>query len=192
MLGLGFPQLILILAGLLFMAAGIYGLAPSLVTAWPGGSRGRDNRPQTAQERKAERARRHAEEAKQRSQTPVAAAQKTQTHMVERAPAEAAKPALQEASTANQGAPSALDATFFTPKTKVTALPATPSPAQSSTPATPDSDAAEPVVVDQEVVDELFAEMFSLRATVADLVGEVHQLRSEQRPRRFVIEEVQV
>ena len=68
-------------------------------------------------------------------------------------------------------------------------------PSAPSAPAAPalasEAEAAkDDVVMDQELVEELFAEMFSLRATVADLVGEVHELRSSQRPRRFVIEEV--
>lgn len=53
----------------------------------------------------------------------------------------------------------------------------------------------EPIIVsglDQEVVDELFAELFALRNSVSTLTHEVRELRTEQKARRFILREVTV
>ena len=265
MLGLGLPQIILILAGFCFMLAGIYGLAPSLVTSLGGGFAGQRQRfqsksPARPDANQTRRALQHAETARQKvelakltqtaPEAPVSATvktavaieaapvTKTESFFVPKAtkatePAAAAKPAAHTkaettskpaaavnaavvakaaavevkampvvqtkplvveakaaqttpataAISANTAPAKAEPAVFFEPKQGKVAAPAAN--------AVPAGDADEAVVIDQELVDELFAEMFSLRSTVADLVGEVHQMRAAQRPRRFVIEEVQ-
>lgn len=288
MLGLGFPQLILILAGICFMLAGIYGLAPSLVTAM---FSGRGASPQlkqpstqlTKKQQKAERARQHAEKAKadaaakaekvraeaaaraEREQAEaearaereraeaVARAERERAEAAaktEREQAEAAARAEQERIEATRRAeqerveseknkieaereqaaaaaavampvrvatfapltaplksgqtkPLAPEATFVPPAAPVRladVLLPRPEPealAEQAAPVEPSRpDESSPSAVntisssDTELVEELFAEMFALRSTVADLVGEVHQLRDEQKPRRFVIEEL--
>jgi len=247
MLGLGFPQLILILAGLSFMAAGIYGLAPSLVTAWGSGPAAKlQQRTGTTRDRK---------QAQQVAATvrpveapamdvivatppsapakpsilqskPVEAKPFAPVAKLEVKPIQAAKPVQVQVSTAKPvaKAPTTTTATpnsnaFFAPKSvapavqpvaaakpavapaqQVAAAPVAKTPVSAAVPAkateavvqsaTPVIKETPAVAQDPELVEELFAEMFSLRATVADLVGEVHQLRSEHRPRRFVIEEV--
>ncbi len=258
MLGLGFPQLILILAGVCFTVAGVYGLAPSLVTSMFGG-RGGASTPakpqagsqQTRKQQKAERARQQAEQAKaeaaaaraerdrleavrkaeqakvdaekqrleaemQQAEAEVRAAREAaeaatrQAEMEARAARLAAEAAKKQAEEEARAAHEAIEA----PKNAAEAAAEKPAPskpvlepAATFTPAagslrlvdivtayqqplTSLEMPAETAAMDQELVDELFAEMFALRSTVADLVGEVHQLRSEQKPRRFVIEEV--
>jgi hypothetical protein len=227
MLGLGFPQLILILAGICFMVAGIYGLAPSLVTTMFGGRGSGSPSPQgtgsqqSRQQEKAERARQHAEQAKAQAeakaererleairkaeQVRVNAEKKRLESEKRQLEAEQAKAAAEAkaareaagvarreaevmASKAKAPEKAALHpAATFTPAAGSLTLADIVAPVQQAT----TTAALEPTSgMDQELVDELFAEMFALRSTVADLVGEVHQLRTEQKPRRFVIEEV--
>ncbi len=257
MLGLGFPQLILILAGICFMLAGIYGLAPSLVTAMFNGRAAPPPAKQqsgqfTKQQQKAERARQHAEQAKAEAAAKAERERAEDTARAERERAEAAAKAEQEQVEATRkaeqqrveaekkkieaeqkqaeekekaaaAAPVRI-ATFapltapltiapekplqpeatFTPPVAPVRLADVLTPLPEVEPATEPIAPIQPVVsvepppstvtavntVDTELVEELFAEMFALRSTVADLVGEVHQLRDEQKPRRFVIEEL--
>ena len=82
------------------------------------------------------------------------------------------------------GAPTPIARVEPTPIAKVETAPI------AAVPARPEPEEHDSVVVDQELVEELFSEVFALRSTMAGLVDEVKQLRSEQRSRRFIVEEV--
>ena len=56
-------------------------------------------------------------------------------------------------------------------------------PARPETrPASPAAEITGSLPADDGLIEELFAEVFALRATVADLVVEVHSFRAEQQP----------
>ena len=206
MFGLGLPQLVLILAGSCFLVAGLYGLAPSVVTARFGSNAASSLTKEPRLSRKQARAKAREEALKLVQLRPqpqiskeMPPAMKAQANVVPLTPAVETRPALaaagplpvepEQAPVANVGA--------------ATVEAATPAPAQierspgaeietasSAAPVNPEPAEPESVVMDQELVEELFSEMFALRSTMAGLVDEVKQLRTEQRSRRFIVEEV--
>ena len=198
MFGLGFPQLVLILAGICFMAAGIYGLAPSLVTSRLGSIGGGAMPGEPRLSKKQRKALARAESLRlvemkpqpqlkpqpQAQTTPQPEPQITQ----EEAPAMKAEAKI--APVAETTVPVAVAAPIVeklqpepAARIEAPAIVLVPQPE-------PASDLGESVVMDQELVEELFSEMFALRSTVAGLVNEVKQLRTEQKSRRFIVEEV--
>jgi len=193
MFGLGLPQLILILAGMCFMVAGIYGLAPSLVTSKLDGLGGRTapgKEPRLS--KKQQKAQARAEALKLVQLKPQPQANPQPEPQIEEAPAVKVEAKVIPIAAEPEPAPVVV-ATL--PVAKVEAIqpirPETPALAVVPKPEPAvEADSNETVVVDQDFVDELFSEMFALRSTMAGLVDEVKQLRSEHRSRRFIVEEV--
>lgn len=201
MFGLETFQLVLVLVGAGFIAAGLFGLVPVMsasrsATAHAGAAPAAIARP------------RQPEPPIKASKAQVAAPSKAEPEKpvaVKPTPAPEAPVALPR--------PSLTLASRFTPfsdivqeeaaklaevseKAQPEAVPQTleapVKPVQSVAPPPAAEKTAEPAAgaVDEEVVEELFAELFALRSSVGALTSEVREMRAEQKARRIILREV--
>jgi hypothetical protein len=206
MLGLETFQLVLVLIGAGFIAAGLFGLVPVMTSK--GATASANTAPAAiVRTRQAESPAKAPRAQVAASSSPKAAPQKTEqapaprphltpaarfTPFTDIVEGEASKQAASPAAENKQPATAELLATPQAKAPPVTTPVAAPQakvqPGSQPAPVA----AAEPAAsaVDTEVVDELFAELFALRSSVGALTSEVREMRAEQRARRIILREV--